>query len=594
MRRAPLLVHGCDPLVRLALALVLLAGITAGMAAQSSRQSVEAPTFRTSTTLVPLDVRVIDRAGRPVTDLTAADFRVTEEGVVQAIQHFSHQVLLPVPVVPTGPLVRARRWTTASLAPQNHRVFLILLGRGDLRGPAEGIDGIVHLVRDRLLPQDRVAIMAWNRSTDFTTDRARSLAVLDRFKRHHRSIETTLRQHVSSLAFFYGQRDIPQDLQRQIDEVFAGPERAPLRSGVAVARGSTEAELRIREDFDAYTAREDDDFADLHRDQLAVDLDTYMKDTAQTMQDEGNLYAGIEYLRHLDGEKHLVWLTEYGLRRSFRSPVESDHELGRRAADARVVVNVIRAGGTETGRTGGVAESTRPAPPNALAAMTLLLPAAASRTLAELTGGRSDANRFPNASVAADHIEAASRSQYLIGYYPTNTVLDGRFRQVKVTVTRPGVSVLVRGGYYARSDDGNLDREGVVTLSRIAAAASDATEVHDLSFSATASLEADASNAVRLTVRLDLSRLTFDQVGNRHLATVEIAAFCLDDRQRPVGELRRRVELNYSGARLVAVRDEGTDVVLSVPVTGPATSMKLVVYDYADDLIGSRNVPVSK
>ena len=45
------------------------------------------------------------------------------------------------------------------------------------------------------------------------------------------------------------------------------------------------------------------------------------------------------------------------------------------------------------------------------------------------------------------------RSQYTIAYTPTNTALDGTFRQVKVTVKGPGNPIArTRSGYYATAD----------------------------------------------------------------------------------------------------------------------------------------------
>lgn len=55
---------------------------------QPSDQAPQQPVFRTGVDSVSVDVTVTDRNGRPVTDLTAADFDVREAGVPQTITSF--------------------------------------------------------------------------------------------------------------------------------------------------------------------------------------------------------------------------------------------------------------------------------------------------------------------------------------------------------------------------------------------------------------------------------------------------------------------------------------------------------------------------
>src|SRR5688572_4708656 len=44
---------------------------------------------RTETSLVQLNIGVVDKQGRPITSLTKNDFAVYEDGVKQSIQHFA-------------------------------------------------------------------------------------------------------------------------------------------------------------------------------------------------------------------------------------------------------------------------------------------------------------------------------------------------------------------------------------------------------------------------------------------------------------------------------------------------------------------------
>jgi VWFA-related protein len=584
--------------MRRALTLSILGLAALGAAAVLSAQAptepqtatpVPPPAFRSGTTLVPLDVRVIDKKGRPVTDLQQSDFTVVEDRVRQDVKLFSLQALAPEPVTTAAQPLPRKTGPTTTLEPSHYRVFLIFLGRGDLQGPADGIGGISHLLKERLLPQDRVAVMAWNRATDFTTDHASALALVERFKKQYRKIDRELVQYFATGALFYGNRLVPDNIQRDIDAVFAGDSHAPLRT-INVVTPSAKAEQLLREKYDLFNAPASDSFSAVARENLGVSLSEFFDDTAQTMQDQANLYAGIEYLKHLDGEKHVIWVTEYGLQRQFRDPVEDDRDIGRAAADARVVLDVIRTGGTAFAGGVGAAESRTPTRFNAVAALRTMLPAQTSRILADLTGGRSDANKFANASISADYIEQASRMQYLLGYYPTNNRLDGRFRNVVVTVNRPDVTVLVRRGYYARREAGPIDRRAILTFSRVTAAAGDAREISDVALKATAT---STAQTVTMNVTVDVSRVQFETTQGRHTANLQVSAFCLNGKQRPVGDLQRGVELNFNDARLAEVKNTGVVVPLTIPVREAPDTIKLVVYDYASDLTGSLNVKVA-
>ena len=138
------------------------------------------PVFRAGTTLVPVDVRVLDRKGLPITDLKAEDFTILENGVPQEIRQFSSQALTPNPAAELQLPRRNETMAAASLTPQNRRLFLIVLGRGRLVEVSKTMEALLNLVRKQLLPQDQVALMAWNRATDFTADHEKVARVIER------------------------------------------------------------------------------------------------------------------------------------------------------------------------------------------------------------------------------------------------------------------------------------------------------------------------------------------------------------------------------------------------------------------------------
>jgi len=73
-----------------------------------------------------------------------------------------------------------------------------------------------------------------------------------------------------------------------------------------------------------------------------------------------------------------------------------------------------------------------------------------ARKMADETGGRMiDVSSEKRLNEAFAQISEELRSQYTIGYYPSNTSRDGQFRKVKVETSNKDYRILVRKGYYA-------------------------------------------------------------------------------------------------------------------------------------------------
>jgi len=72
------------------------------------------------------------------------------------------------------------------------------------------------------------------------------------------------------------------------------------------------------------------------------------------------------------------------------------------------------------------------------------------KKLAEETGGQAIFPRGPEElKEAFEQIAAELRSQYTLGYTPTNRARDGKFRKVEVKLKDKGLKVQARRGYYA-------------------------------------------------------------------------------------------------------------------------------------------------
>jgi Ca-activated chloride channel family protein len=73
-----------------------------------------------------------------------------------------------------------------------------------------------------------------------------------------------------------------------------------------------------------------------------------------------------------------------------------------------------------------------------------------AKKITDETGGRMiEVRSEKKLQEAFDQISEELRTQYQLGYYPTNTARDGKFRKIKIETAPNDLRVLARRGYYA-------------------------------------------------------------------------------------------------------------------------------------------------
>ncbi|HUF47611.1 MAG TPA: VWA domain-containing protein [Vicinamibacterales bacterium] len=528
-------------------------------------------------------MRVVDAAGRPVTDLTETDFTILEDGVAQTIRHFARQPFT-ARVVDTGE-PRLRRATNAfDVEAQDGRVFLILLGQGRLQHPARGVDGLLQFVRERLLPQDLVAVMYWNRASDFTTDHEAVAALLERFRVAHGRVAAGARQQFSGLAGAYGRRAPADTLQRRIDAIFDGPgARRVAPAAIADDARRRDDERRVGERLEGTSPL--DTLGEARTGELTVSLDEFVSEAAETGLNLGSLYAAIEYLRHIAGEKHLIFMSESLL----SLPRQEDGDsLAAIAADARVAIHAVSTGGLPSWAAGRMSRGVM----SHGGTGSVGLSARDQRAIAELTGGQGFA--FVWARDALARIAETTSFSYVLGYYPTNQDWNGRQRRIQVRVNRPGVRVLYRHSYFASPDLRPLDSREFRTHRRVLSAGLDDRPIPDIGLTVGARYADVDVRTVTVDVRIAADRLSVRDDGGRRIGHVTVAVFVGDLNENLIGEAWQDIDLRVLPASWDRMLAEGIPYSVTIPVPRGPSYVKVIVYDADADLLGSRTVGVRR
>jgi VWFA-related protein len=462
--------------------------------------------IKTQTNLVLVDVRVWDKKGNPVTDLKPEHFKVYEDGVEQHIISFSVEKIaelaaatadnVPPPTIDLSKLPPNTPLEQVAKALQDRRLMVLFFDLSSMQidDLMRALKSASHFVDVQMTPADLVSVVTYSSN----------LRVAQNFTNDRKQLDTVLKS------------------------IQVGEASSLADVGTQSAAGGTDASGQeiVTQDVSAAFTPDETEFNIFNTDEKLAAIESLA-----------------QMLRGVPGRKSVIHFSS-GIQ---TTGVENQTEL-RAAEDAANQANVslytVDARGLVALPPGGDATSAAPA------GTALYRSAAVSsqvtslldtrETLASLsadTGGRTfyDTNDF---SQAFQRIQADNSTYYLLGYSPSNTKSDGRFRHIRVEVARPGVRAQARPGYFApksfrqfTKDDKELQLEQAMTLD---------TPFVDLPMAIGADYfrQADGKYYVVLSSKIAGAAISFLQKSATHQTEFDFAWRATDPSGRTVAALR--------------------------------------------------------
>jgi VWFA-related protein len=389
------------------------------------------PTFRSEANFVRVDVYPTT-GGKPVSDLTQEDFEVSEDNVPQVVRTFEHIVVqaptseqiaaLPEP----NTVAQSRQMAAESKA----RLFVLYLDTYHISrsGGLTVRDALIRFLRRALGPDDLIAVTSPEMPASTLTFARRTATIenlVDKFYNWSRrdaitEFDPIEEQYMQCYPPSFGETGMMSAIAREMIE--RRRERLTLESlsELVAHLGGT------REERKAVLA-------------VSEGWVLYQQDRQLTQTTAGQMNLGSPFQARCDADR--VELAQEDHQRDFRNMVDDANRA-----------NV----------------SFYPLDPRGLAVFDQSLAQGSLDVIIDAHNLSARLNSLQDLASATDGIAIVNSndidkglrrvvddltSYYLLGYYSTNSKLDGKYRAIKVRVKRPGVDVRARRGYRAATKE---------------------------------------------------------------------------------------------------------------------------------------------
>lgn len=385
---------------------------------QSASSGAQQPTFRSTTSLVEVDVTVLDKQGRFVPGMLPEDLELFEDGKPQKIQQFYMVAHDPTKGVVNLAMSRSEAEERA------RRFFVFMFDESHLSTESlmRAKAGAEDFIRHQMLPGDMAGVFAngqMNKSR-MTDDKIELLAAI-------RSASPAIDNRQALLAPFREFPGIPSE-----------------NDALRITEGAREVLDRL-----GVKACTDDPFQ--------CQLQGGVQQVENLMQQKARLYVraarvmtdtslqNIQYvsanLTRLLGRKTLVLMTEGFFTEETRPQIQT---LAAQAARGGTTIYTI------DGR--GLVNTMSKNPDATMASMarsTAFDDGDEGPSILTAGTGGMMVHGIDDIGRAIGMVANDTSSYYVIGYQPENGVMDGKFRSIQVKSRAQGVNIRARKGYAA-------------------------------------------------------------------------------------------------------------------------------------------------
>jgi VWFA-related protein len=377
--------------------------------------------FRAGTERIAIDAAVLDKNGGPVAGLTADDFTLTIDGTPRRV--LSAEFISQTSAAASEKPARAKRlqYSTNESAVGGRLVLLAF----DLEGIAAGggRDGAKAATEfvNRLSPGDQVGVITfpYGIGVEFTGDRARVVAALEKVA--GRGLPTPMQLYTVG---------VREAFDIEGGDTFA-LDRAIARECPPTERRQADGSQPALDDCPPEIRRIAHDIAMTHR---------------RRVDDVTRLFRTLLHnLKSIDAPKTVVWISE-----GFSMPFDSGSDLGQlsaEAAAARVTVYVVHLDRNSMFDASTAKPSPTPMEDRSAARLGLDRLAGVSRGAVFSSIGAGD-NAF-------NRIAREMTAYYLLSAEPEARDRDGRTHKIKVTLSRPELTVRARRDFAVVASGGS-------------------------------------------------------------------------------------------------------------------------------------------